>query len=126
MSEWTTADAWVFAAIEPGGCTLPELLDRADGINHASLLESELTTGLARLVTAGLVGVSPEADRCWHTPSGTALYERAMRGRGLFGWIDALPPALARLGPPVDAAWSLPPGTFRRAEAETASHRRRR
>jgi hypothetical protein len=118
MGAWTAADAWVLASIEPGGSTLTELLTKADGVNHARLLEGELTAALPRLLTAGLIGVSPAADRCWYTPAGHALYERAMRGRGAFAWPEALLPALTRLGPPVDATWSLPPGRFATAAKE--------
>jgi len=35
-----------------------------------------------------------------------------MKRRGLFGWIDAIPPALRRIGEPRGAAWSLPAGAF--------------
>jgi len=34
---------------------------------------------------------------------------------GQFGWIDALPPALRRLGPPRPAEWSLPPSADEQA-----------
>jgi hypothetical protein len=38
-----------------------------------------------------------------------------MKRRGLFGWIEAIPPALSRLGPPKDGEWTLAPGVFERA-----------
>src|SRR5206468_3894199 len=38
-AEWTTADAWVFAAIEGTGCTLLQIIMKGDGINHAVLTE---------------------------------------------------------------------------------------
>jgi hypothetical protein len=41
-----------------------------------------------------------------------------MKRGGLFSWIEALPPALRRLGEPQDAAWSLPAEAFDRAVQE--------
>jgi hypothetical protein len=72
---------------------------RADGINHAILLEAEFVRAVGRLVAAGLVGADSTNDRYWHTESGRTLYAARMKRRGLFGWTDALPPALHRLGP---------------------------
>ena len=70
---------------------------------------------MPRLVAAGLIGASPEADSYWHTAAGQTLYQRRMKRRGLFGWVEAIPPALARLGEPQDSAWALPTGVFDRA-----------
>lgn len=121
-AHWLLSDAWVFSSIEgtgPGdGYTLSQIIAKADGINHAMLSEAEFTRAVPCLVAAGLVGVQPDADRYWHTEAGRALYRQRMKRRGLFGWIDAIPPALRRLGEPEDSAWSLPAGAFDRATHE--------
>lgn len=115
-AEWTISDAWVFSSIEgtgpDDGYTLAQIIAKADGINHAIVTEAEFTQAIPRLVAAGLIGAQPEADRYWHTEAGRALYRQRMKRRGLFGWIDAIPPALRRLGEPQDTAWSLPAGVF--------------
>ncbi|MFB9236400.1 hypothetical protein ACFFWC_12705 [Plantactinospora siamensis] len=114
--DWTTSDAWVFASIEGTGpedaYSLTQIVVKAEGINHSLLREDEFNRAIARLVSAGLVGADPHGDRYWHTEAGRALYRRRMRRRGLFGWMDTLPPALRRLGAPQDGPWSLPPGAF--------------
>jgi hypothetical protein len=115
-AEWTISDAWVFSSIEgtgpDDGCTLAHIIAKADGINHAILTEAGFTQAIPRLVAAGLVGAQPEADRYWHTEAGRALYRQRMKRRGLFGWGEAIPPALRRLGEPQDTTWSLPTGVF--------------
>jgi hypothetical protein len=115
-AEWTLSDAWVFAAIEgrsvEEGYALTQVIAKGDGINHAILTEEEFTRAIPRLIHAGLVGADLVADRYWYTEAGHDLYARRMKRRGLFGWIDAIPPALRRLGPPHDGQWALPPGTF--------------
>jgi hypothetical protein len=122
VAEWTSSDAWVFSSIEgtgpDDGYTLAQVIANADGINHALLTEAEFIQAVPRLIAADLIGAHPEADRYWHTEAGRALNERRMEGRGLFGWIEAIPPALRRLGKPRDAAWSLPAGAFDRATQE--------
>jgi hypothetical protein len=121
-TEWTISDAWVFSSIEgtgpDDGCKLTQIIAKADGINHAVLTEAEFTRAVPRLVAAGLIGLQAEADRYWHTEAGQALYRQRMKRRGLFGWFDAIPPALRRLGEPQDSAWSLPAGTFDHAVHE--------
>jgi hypothetical protein len=121
-TQWILSDAWVFSSIEgtgPGdGYTLTQIIAKADGINHAILTEAEFTQAVPRLVAAGLIDAHPEADRYWHTAAGQALYRQRMKRRGLFGWIDAIPPALRQLGEPQDTAWSLPAGVFDRAVQE--------
>lgn len=121
-SEWKMSDAWVFAAIEGRGIedghTLTQVIAKGDGINHAILTEQEFTRAIPRLVNAGLVGADLMADRYWHTEAGHDLYVRRMKRRGAFGWIDAIPPALRRLGPPQDGEWVLPPGSFDHAVRE--------
>ncbi|HEX6682749.1 MAG TPA: hypothetical protein VF062_08140 [Candidatus Limnocylindrales bacterium] len=87
----------------------------ADAINHAIVTEAEFVRAVPRLVATGLIGEQPEIDRYWRTEKGHTLYRQRMKQRGLFGWIDAIPPALHKLGQPQDAAWSLPAGTFARA-----------
>lgn len=118
-ASWTLCDAWVFASLggvgRRGGFSLQLVIAAADGINHAILTEQEFVRSVPRLVAAELVGVDPQADRYWHTDAGHALSERTTKGRGLFGWTDAILPALAELGPPVDREWRLPAGTFERA-----------
>lgn len=116
---WTLSDAWVFAALAgtgPGaGRDLTGIVAAADAINHAIPTEAEFAGAVGRLLAAGLVGAEPEADRYWHTEAGRALYERRMRRRGLSGWVEAIPPALERLGAPGGEAWSPPPDAFDRA-----------
>lgn len=113
---WQLSDAWVFAAIEGSGVengyTLTQVIAKGDGINHAVVSEEEFCRAVPRLVAAGLIGADLAADRYWRTDEGNALYKRCMKGRGLFGWIDAVPPVLRRLGPPQDGPWNLPPGVF--------------
>ncbi|WP_262285340.1 hypothetical protein [Micromonospora sp. MA102] len=121
-SQWTISDAWVFSSIEgtgpDDGYTLAQVIAKADGINHALLTEAEFIQAVPRLVAAGLIGALPEANRYWHTEAGRALYRQRMKRRGLFGWIDAIPPALRRLGEPEGTAWSLPAGVFAHATQE--------
>ena len=105
---WTLSDAWVFAACGGG---LSDLIANGDVINHAILTEAEITRAVPRLVSAGLI----DADPYLHTPAGALFFEHHMRRRGLFGWIEAIPPALRRLGPPVDGPFSLASGAYDRA-----------
>ncbi len=111
---WLMSDAWVFAAIandRPARAhTLAEIIAIADGINHAVLTELELTTAVGRLLSAGLIEADAAADRYRPTQAGSAIRRRWRHGA--FGWIDAIPPQLERLGAPRDTGWSLPPGTF--------------
>lgn len=110
------SDAWVFASIEGSGAEdgsgLGRILVKAEGINHAPLLETEFERAIPRLVDAGLIGVDERLDRYWHTHAGHDLYVRAMRGRGLFGWIDGVLPALQQLAEPSARQWVLPAGAF--------------
>lgn len=121
-AQWTISDAWVFSSIEgtgpDDGYTIAQVIAKADAINHAILTETELTRAVPRLVAAGLIGADIHADRYWLTEAGQSLYRHQMKGRGLFGWMDAIPPALHRLGEPQDSAWSLPPGAYDRAARE--------
>jgi hypothetical protein len=75
--QWTTSDAWVLASIAgtgPGdGCTLAQIVSKADGINHAVMTEAEFTTAVPRLIAAGLIDAEAEADRYWLTEAGQAL-----------------------------------------------------
>jgi len=124
---WTMSDAWVFAAIANDGPsathTLTELIGIADGINHAVLTEAEFTRAIGRLLAAGLIGADPETDRYWPTEAGANIRERWRHG--LFGWIDAIPPQLQRLGQPRDTDWSLPEGTFDQAVRDYLARMRR-
>jgi hypothetical protein len=103
-AQWMMSDAWVFSSIDgtgpDDGYTLAQVIAKADGINHAILTEAEFTQAVARLVAAGLIGAQAEADRYWHTEAGRVLYRQRMKRRGLFGWIDAIPPVLRRRGEP--------------------------
>jgi hypothetical protein len=122
MATWTWSDAWVFSSIKgtgpDDGYTLSEILKTADTINHAVLTEAEFTRAAPRLLAVGLIGADAEADRYWLTETGRALYRQRMKRRGLFGWMDGIPPALGRLGEPQDSAWSLPAGAFDQAVRE--------
>ncbi|PWU44272.1 hypothetical protein DLJ46_26880 [Micromonospora globispora] len=119
VAEWTGSDAWVFSSIEgtgpDDGYALAQIIAKADRINHALLTEAEFIQAVPRLIAAGLIGAQAEADRYWQTEAGRALYQQGMKGRGLFGWMEAIPPALHRLRRPQDTAWSLPAGVFDRA-----------
>lgn len=113
-SGWLGSDAWVFAAIatdQPARAhTLAEIIAIADDINHAVLTEPEFTTAIGRLLAAGLIEADAAADRYQPTQAGTAIRRRWRHGA--FGWIEAIPPQLERLGKPRDTRWSLPPGAF--------------
>ncbi|SCF18230.1 hypothetical protein GA0074696_3238 [Micromonospora purpureochromogenes] len=121
-AQWTTADAWVFSSIQgtgpDDGCTLTQIITKADATNHAILTEAEFTRAVPRLVAAGLIGADAEADLYWPTEAGRSLYRQRMTRRGLSGWLDVIPPALRRLGEPQDRPWSLPTGAFDRATRE--------
>jgi hypothetical protein len=118
-TEWTIADAWVFPAISGTSAddptTLTRIIARADGINHAILTETEFTHAVPRLATAGLISADAQADRYWRTEAGHHVYRKHTKRRGLFGWTDAIPTALRKVGEPCDAPWALPAGTFDRA-----------
>lgn len=122
MAEWTIADAWVFAALSgtgpQDGSSLMQVIAHADGINHAILSEEEFVQAIPRLQAAGLVGADPIADRYWRTEVGDQLHATKMKRRGLFGWIEALPPALRQLGQPQDSDCVLGPGVFQAAVRE--------
>jgi hypothetical protein len=118
VSGWDFADTWVYAAIAGTGPTdgssLTQIIMYADALNHALLMESEFTTAFGRLRAAGIVDGDVALDRYWLTGKGAAL--RAEFGyRGLAGWLEAVPRALATLGDPVDTPWPLPEGTFDQA-----------
>ena len=115
MSGWDFADAWVFASVAGSGpedgTSLTEIVLYADALNHALLLESEFTSAFGRLHAAGLADGSVPEDRYWLTDKGTAL--RAAFGyRGLTGWLDVVPRALASIDPPLRTPWPLPVGAF--------------
>ncbi len=115
MSGWDFADAWVYAAIAGSGPTdgasLTQIILYADALNHALLMESEFTAAFGRLRAAGLAEGDATADRYWLTDKGSAL--RAGYGyRGLVGWMDVVPRALASLSAPTDSPWVLPPDAF--------------
>lgn len=122
VAEWTMTDAWVFASLGDSGpdkkYTLVQILGNADLINHNCFAEVQFTVSVPRLVAAGLIEADVPADSYWHTKAGQKLYRKRTKRRGMFGWMDTIPPALQRLGPPQDADWSLPDGAFRRASRE--------
>jgi hypothetical protein len=122
MATWSDSDAWVFSSIggtgPDDGYRLSEIIAKADCINHAILIEAEFTRAVPRLLAAGLIGANVQAGRYWLTEAGRALYQQRMKRRGLFGWMEAIPPALGRLGEPQDSAWSLPAGAFDEAVRE--------
>jgi hypothetical protein len=114
---WTMTDAWVFAAVAndqpPAVHKLTEIIAIADGINHDVLQEEEFTGSVGRLIAAGLIDADAHRDRYWPTAAGARL--RKHWKHGAFGWIEAIPPQLDRVGEPQDGAWSLPAGAFRSA-----------
>jgi hypothetical protein len=119
---WEDSDAWVFAAISgsgpDNGSTLAEVVRRGDAIDHAVMSEAEFARAVPRLINAGLIGGDRVLGRYWRTQAGQELFERHMKRRGLFGWADAIPPALRRLGPPQDGSWELASGEYDRATRE--------
>lgn len=115
--QWDIADAWLLAAIskarpDPAGAgpTLAEVLSAAEWINHAIPTRDETELAIRRLLGAGLIAVDATADHLRVTEAGQQVLRRWRHG--LFGWIDALPPALRRLGPPRPAEWPLPPDAY--------------
>lgn len=114
--QWEMSDAWVFAAIQghdaADGMRLRDIIFHADYLNHAVLEEHEFCRAVPRLLAVDLIGADRDADRYWRTAAGQELFDRRMKRRGAFGWIDAIPPALRRLGEPRDSEWTLPPGAF--------------
>jgi hypothetical protein len=117
---WDMADAWLLAAIasappDPAGdgATLVAVLTAAEGINHATPTRDETELAIRRLLGTGLIAVGNTADHFRLTEAGQQVRRRWRHGA--FGWIDALPPALRRLGPPQLAEWSLPPSAYEQA-----------
>ena len=114
--QWHISDAWLLAAISrarpdpaSGGASLAEVLIVAEGINHATPTRDETELALRCLLGTGLIAV----DAAYHFRVTEAGEQVLLRWRhGQFGWIDALPPALRRIGPPQRAEWSLPPGAY--------------
>jgi hypothetical protein len=117
--DWTLSDAWIFAAVtgtgRADGTSLRRLISYADAINHAIPTEAELVEAVSRLRSAGLVEADIQEDRYWLTVTGHRMHQKHLAGHGLFGWIEAIPPALRTLGEPPDGDWSLPSGIFDRA-----------
>jgi hypothetical protein len=118
--QWGMPDAWLLAAIatarpDPAGdgATLAEVLSAAEGINHATPTREEAELAIRRLLGTGLIAVDDTADHFRLTEAGQQVRRRWRHG--LFGWIDALPPALRRHGSPQPAEWSLPPDVYEQA-----------
>src|SRR5919198_3131291 len=118
--QWGIADAWLLAAIASArpdpdgeGATLAEVLTVAEGINHATPTRDETELAIRRLLGSGLIAMDDTADHFRLTQAGQQVRRRWRHG--LFGWIDALPPALRRHGPPQPAEWSLPPDAYEQA-----------
>lgn len=120
QTAWVAGDAWVLAALindtPPRPHTLVEVIAIADGINHSVLTEAEFTNAIGRLAAAGLAEADAGADRYQPTDAGAALRKRWRHGA--FGWIEAIPPQLGKIGVPQDAVWCLPSGIFDRAVQE--------
>jgi len=118
--QWDMPDAWLLAAIATArpdtagdGATLTEVLSAAEGINRATPTRDETELAIRRLLGTGLISVDRTADQFRLTEAGRQVVRRWRHG--LFGWIDALPPALRRLGPPQPAEWSLPRSAYNQA-----------
>jgi hypothetical protein len=118
--QWGVPDAWLLASIHSArtdpagdGARLAEVLSAAEGINHATPTRDETELAIQRLLGAGLIAVDETADHLRVTEAGEQVLRRWRHGA--FGWIDALPPALRRLGPPQPAEWSLPPEVYEQA-----------
>lgn len=121
--QWAMSDAWLLAAISTartdpagGGATLAAVIVTAEGINHATPTRDEVELAIRQLLGAGLIVVDGTASHFRVTEAGQQVLRRWRHGA--FGWIDALPPALRRLGPPRPAEWSLPPGAYERAHEQ--------
>ncbi len=111
--EWTFADAWVLTAVAGSRrpCSLTELVATADGLNHALLLDAEVTRAVGKLLGSGLLDVT--ADLAFDlTQQGTALVER--RHGSLFSQVDSV---LSLLGSVTlhDQAFALPKGAMQQA-----------
>jgi hypothetical protein len=122
-TEWGMADAWLLAAISSArtdpsgdGATLASVLLTADGINHATPTRGETELAIRNLLGSGLIVVEGSAEHFRLTEAGQKV--RSRWRHGMFGWIDALPPALRRHGPPEPAEWSLSPGAYEHAVEE--------
>jgi hypothetical protein len=121
VSGWDFADVWVYASLAgtgpTDGASLTQIILYGDALNHALLLESEFTAAFGRLRAAGLAEGDAAADRYWLTGKGSAL--RAEFGfRGLVGWLDVVPRALATVSVPEAEPWPLPPDAFDNAVRE--------
>jgi hypothetical protein len=117
------ADAWLLAAIasartDPSGdgATFASVLMTAEGINHATPTRGETELAIRNLLGSGLIEVDDRAEHFRLTEPGEKV--RSRWRHGMFGWIDALPPALRRHGPPQPAEWSLPAGAYEHAVEE--------
>jgi hypothetical protein len=114
-------DAWVFSSIaasDPDAANaLVDVVRHADALNHAIPTEAEFAGAMGRLTAAGLVDADPNADRFWLTDAGARLHSR-LDSRGMFAWMELIPPGLHRIGGPQDSEWSLPDGFFDRAVRE--------
>ena len=111
--DWVFADAWVLTAIAVSTrpCSLAEMVAAADGLNHALLLDTEVSGALGRLLGSGLLLVTADL-RFDLTPEGAALIER--RRGSLFSQVDSV---LLLLGsvPASGQKFVLPPGAMQEA-----------
>jgi hypothetical protein len=117
------ADAWLLAAISSAptdpsgdGATMASVLMTAEGINHATPTRGETELAIRNLLGSGLIEVDDRAEHFRLTEAGQKV--RSRWRHGMFGWIDALPAALRRHGPPQPAEWSLAPGAYEHAVEE--------
>lgn len=78
------------------------------------LREEEFTAAVGRLLAANLIEAEAASDRYGLT-TGTGSDLAKHWKHGLFGWIDAIPPACAASASPQDTDWSLPTGVFQTA-----------
>jgi hypothetical protein len=113
QSDWAFADAWVLTAvaISQRPCSLTEMVETADGINHAILLDGEVEGAVGRLLGSGLLDVTPELAFDL-TPTGSALVSR--RQGSLFAQVDSVLSLLASVAVH-DHEFALPPGAMREA-----------
>jgi hypothetical protein len=103
---WAWSDAWVLTAAcirETNPVSLVDLIEAADYINHAVLLDEEINGAVARLAAADLVELA--GHDVLVTARGRQLYEEATEGRpDVIAMTNAVSRALYRIELPDDIA----------------------
>jgi hypothetical protein len=118
---WAWSDAWVLTAAcicETDPVKLVQLIEAADYINHAILLDEEINDGLVRLSAAGFVRL--DGNDIAVTDQGRRLYEEASAAiHSVLKATDAVNRALNRLDLPSEIPRTIQiPATVLRAAKE--------